>query len=554
MIVSLAILALTPAPGQAGQDVGGEWEVQYWFEPAYLSPRMDADSTSMLSIGDIDQDGVSDLAFVAVGANGSDGGLIAVSGATGAQIWSFGYLLDLGVQGTPSSSICKIPDLDGDSVCELVAGDRLASLVLGQANSGLVTVHSGRTGELLWSCSDADRYGDNLGEYVAGLGDLNGDGFAEIAIGADQDVHSNWSDVIHIFSGADFSLLHSITEPVLGQSRVFGAMSGLDQQIDANADGVPDLLVQVAAARCELICPVTGFVHYSISDCVVAKGPPVADSVSFEDLDGDGVPEIVSALGTADGVGCFSGSTGMPIWRREFVSGSSAGWCIESIPDQDGDSVEDLIVGAHLSNIQGYPGTGKIHFLSGDSGKRQRAVLSGVLGFSNERNFGISVSFDRESQILFVREGGTIPGSSPTSGPVLAMEFSPFLIADRSEVSASAGATVRFDIDFPIGRAGDFYALGVSGSGIGPVSLRGVEVPLAMDSWLRASIAGTLPDVFVQRVGVLDTNGDGVAFLVVAPNSLSSVVGSSFWFAAVCGTSRNQPSLSSIARRIEVVL
>ena len=538
---------------QSQQDVGGEWTAKYFFEPSYANPQMDADDSSMMSIGDIDGDMVADFVFVALGANGSDGGLIAVSGSTGQRLWSFVYLLDLGIQGTPNTAICTIQDLDGDSICEILASDRHASASGSQRNSGIVTVHSGRTGALVWKFDDPDLMGDNLGLGLAGLSDLNGDGFAEFAVSANEDTQGSWASVIHIFSGRDFTLMNSITEPTSGQTRTFSVMSGLDQKIDADLDGAPDLLVRTGAISAELISPLTGMTVYEAVDCFVSKGPPLADVTVLDDLDGDGIPDYVSPLGSSDGVACFSGGTGFEIWRRELAQGSGAGWSIARLPDQDGDGVQDLAVGAHQAQIQNYQGTGKLHFLSGADGKRQRAVRSGVLGFPNELYFGVAAFYDDASELLFVREGGVIPGSSTGVGPAIALEFMPFLVASDESVSASVGGLIQFDLEFPTEYGGSFYALGVSASGTGPVFLRDVKVPLTMDAWLHASIRNSLPDVFVHRTGQLDARASGTVLLGVPPGALSSAVGNSVWFAAICGTTQSQPSLSSVAWRIDVL-
>jgi FG-GAP repeat len=552
-IVAAAIICSAPSwAAQSNQNVGGEWEAEYYFEPAYTNPPMKANGSGMMAIGDIDFDGVVDFVFVASGSVNSDGGLIAVSGATGQRIWSFGYLLDLGVQGTPNGAICLVQDLDGDSFCEILAADRLASVTGSQRNSGVVTLHSGRTGALLWMIDDPDVLGDQLGRGLAGLGDINGDGFAEIAVSAYEDIQNSWACVIHIFSGSDFSLMSSITEPISGQTRTFSFMSGLDQRIDADLDGVADLLVKTGPASSELISPVTGQTIYEAVDCCVAIGPPLAGVTVVDDLDGDGFPDYVSPLGTVDGVACFSGRTGHEIWRRELAQGSVAGVSITRLPDQDGDGIEDLAVGAPQAKILNYQGSGKLHFLSGATGKRQRAVLSGVLGFPDERYLGVSAFYDDASSLLFVREGGVIPGAGTGVGPAIALRFKPFLEASAQSISASAGGLVQFDLDFPVEHAGSFYALGVSATGTGPIKIKDLKIPLTMDSWLQASIANTLPRVFVNRLGLLDAQGKGTVLLGVPPGALSSAVGTSFWFAAVCGSTQVRPSLSSVAWRLDI--
>ena len=81
---------------------------------------------------------------------------------------------------------------------------------------------------------------DHFGWHVTGAGDVNGDGFADLIVGAPlDDNNGSNSGSARVFSGFDGSNLYTFDGDSAGDS--FGAPgSGAG---DGNRDGVPDLIV-----------------------------------------------------------------------------------------------------------------------------------------------------------------------------------------------------------------------------------------------------------------------------------------------------------------------
>ncbi len=174
--------------------------------------------------GDLNFDGVIDLALGA-----SD------------TIWMFANAppaLLFTISPTPnldSGRFYETADLDGDGKREVLVGRPALSASTGSA--GVVDVYSGATGGLRLRLELPFRNGGTgvFGLSVAGVGDLNQDGVGDVAAG----VPDQGSGEVHVFSGLDGTLLWSFTAspPTGGCGR---ALAGIG---DVDGDGFGDLAV-----------------------------------------------------------------------------------------------------------------------------------------------------------------------------------------------------------------------------------------------------------------------------------------------------------------------
>lgn len=140
-------------------------------------------------------------------------------------------------------SLGSAGDINADGSADLIVGQPLWSV--NGSYSGRIRVFSGADEtELL--VVDGPYIDTGLGRYVAGVGDWNGDGVPDIAASgwdiADTDQDGIGDDpvgIVYIFSGADGSQLAEIFEPTA--SPMFGfAVFGLG---DINGDGLADVAV-----------------------------------------------------------------------------------------------------------------------------------------------------------------------------------------------------------------------------------------------------------------------------------------------------------------------
>jgi PKD repeat protein len=206
--------------------------------------------------------------------------------------------------------------------------------------------------------------GDNFGTSVGGGGDVNGDGFDDVIVGAwKNDTAFPDAGRAYIYFGgpsmdgrADVFL---IGEPLSGGS--FGvsvAMAG-----DVNHDGFDDVIVGAAGAGRAYVY-FGGLSMNSQPDLVLSGGPGYGWSVSGAgDVNGDGYSDVIVG-DYADGAGgiqagrafvYFGGSNpdNVADWILTGTAGERLGIDVASAGNMNGDQYGDIIVGADYNSAGG---------------------------------------------------------------------------------------------------------------------------------------------------------------------------------------------------------
>src|SRR5262245_30710714 len=140
----------------------------------------DALGRAVARVGDVDGDAVADFvvgAPAATGAESAPGYALVISGADGVRIHR---LLTDGAADLFGWAVAGVGDADGDGVPDVLVGEPGSAPVAGEAR-----LFSGLTGdELLELSSGSGDSWDGFGFAVAGLGDIDGDGHTDFAIGS----------------------------------------------------------------------------------------------------------------------------------------------------------------------------------------------------------------------------------------------------------------------------------------------------------------------------------------------------------------------------------
>lgn len=183
-----------------------------------------------------DQDGDGRVDLF-VGAPSQEGGRVyLVSGRTGTLLQR--YSLDKPVP-TFGWVVAGAGDCDGDGRADLVVGAPLAERQAG-VPTGAAYVLASRTGAILREWRGAERL-SGFGEMIASVGDLDGDGHGEIAVAAPRtnDQRRSLPGEVFIYSGASSRIVRHW--PGTQPGELFGRM--VCSAGDVNADGVADVAI-----------------------------------------------------------------------------------------------------------------------------------------------------------------------------------------------------------------------------------------------------------------------------------------------------------------------
>lgn len=304
------------------------------------------------SAGDVDGDGINDVHV----ANRNPGQVFVLSGATGAVIRT---IAPLPTAHFPASGVSTAGDVDGDGVPDLMVSDILESPT--GTYDGVLRLYSGATGAILYSYFGAPY--DGLGSGLCAMGDLNADGHDDFAFGA---LGSNGANVavgrVEVHSGIDGSLLWMISGNVVGDG--FGdSIAALG---DIDGDGLAEIVVGIRnhstggnnyPGAVQVRSGATGNLIYSFlgSSPTSHAGQPVAGG---GDVDRDGVPDFIygeyrygNTLFDVGRVVVRSGLTGLVI--RSHVGDNALdrlGIGVSMLGDVDGDGFDDYAASASPSS------------------------------------------------------------------------------------------------------------------------------------------------------------------------------------------------------------
>lgn len=165
---------------------------------------------SSAGLGDVNGDGYPDFLVAAPGelGNGFTGsrGFATVYSGLDAEIL---YNVDTGTDATANfgTKLAAGGDVNGDGVGDFMVGSPRENVYAIGITQGAVSTFSGKTGQMLWKRSggpwDNHPLDKGIGEYMAILGDMTGDGRAEFAIGMWEANYSfPYAGRIMVFAGA----------------------------------------------------------------------------------------------------------------------------------------------------------------------------------------------------------------------------------------------------------------------------------------------------------------------------------------------------------------
>jgi hypothetical protein len=350
---------LAPTPGWTG----------------FTSQAGDFFGFSVASAGDVNGDGFSD---VVVGAPRFDNGeqdegradlyLGSASGLAPTPSWTVESNQANALFGT---RVASAGDVNGDGFSDVVVGAPF--FVNGELNEGRAFVYLGSATGLSSVASwtgEANQANAQFGASVASAGDVNGDGFSDVVVGAPSFANGELDEgraFVYLGSATGLSSAKSWTAESNQANAQFGA--SVASAGDVNGDGLSDVVVGASNFANGELDEGRAFVYLGSAIGLSSAASWTAESnqtsphfgvsvASAGDVNGDGFSDVVvganlfsnGELGEGRAflyLGSATGLASTPSWTAESnQGGASFGVSVASAGDVNGDGFSDVVVGA----------------------------------------------------------------------------------------------------------------------------------------------------------------------------------------------------------------
>lgn len=242
----------------------------------------------LANVGDFNGDGFDDHGMKSGGNT-----VYVYSGASGLLLFE-----ETGIDFF-GKSFSGAGDVNNDGFSDLIVGNHKADSPF--SDSGAAFVYSGQTGKLLYEFG-GDNANDQFGTAVGGVGDIDGDGFDDVASAArHSSVGGPASGYVHFFSGQTgniiFSYFGESGDELASQLKSIGDITG---------DGVSDILIAAgkgvfAGSSAGEVIIISGRTH-ALLRTVTGEDPDdsFAESVAVLDLNSDQINDLVIAADEID--------------------------------------------------------------------------------------------------------------------------------------------------------------------------------------------------------------------------------------------------------------
>lgn len=436
-------------------------------------------------------------------------------------------------------SVAGIGDIDGDGLADVAVGAPHGNGL--QLDSGYVYLMSGKTGALLRKL-EGERTGDRFGASVAGVDDLDGDGTEDVLVGAPGHEVGTATDrgAAYVLSGATGALIFKHNGGSNGGE--FG--HAVCRMSDFSLDGVDDYAIGephgnlLFSANIGLVWMYSGASHGLLRllsgensgdafGSAIASGGPTKPGVHHSIIvgaPGYDVSTLIFGVGKGYVYDAFDGS--LDYTRTGSLSlGAALGSAVASIPDANGDLWHEVAFGEPGSDLNGTnSGRVVVHDLAnggalvrefrGEPGDQLGAAIAGMTDADGDGDADILIGAPYADFSTLV-DCGIARSYSMSSGSVI--DITQPAYSGQMLGFAVASTTINADGLSDLIAATPFYDAQTSNG------------PIPNSGWVRV-VLGSTP--VHTTYCTAKTNSAGCSPLVGAYGAASVSVGNNFTFVA----------------------
>ncbi|PCJ65274.1 MAG: hypothetical protein COA58_10475 [Bacteroidetes bacterium] len=372
---------------------------------------------SVSSAGDVNGDGYSDVIVGATGYKGTEGAAFVYYGsATGVNINTADTLESNQSNAYFGHSVSSAGDINGDGYSDVIVGALYYDNV--QTNEGAAFVFYGSATGIDMTAADtfnSNQAGARMGVSVSSAGDVNGDGYSDVIVGASYfDNGQSNEGAAFVYHGSATGVNTTAADTL--ESNQAGAQMGISVSSagDVNGDGYSDVIVGAhgydnsqsnEGAAFVYLGSATGLSSTFSSQlmCNQANAQMGWSVSSAGDVNGDGFSDVIVGAkyfdnGQTDEGAAFvfhGSATGLSTTAVDSIESNQVsanmGWSVSSAGDVNGDGFSDVIVGAR-SYDNGQSNEGAAFVYHGSSTGLSTTISSQLESNQANAYLGYSVS------------------------------------------------------------------------------------------------------------------------------------------------------------------